>query len=180
MSIVENNSIELIDSATVTGGETEVFVEGMTEVGTYLLVFNNVSDTDAGASLRCDPSYNTGFDGNDNWNQAGRQMKNATITNQGVVDTNGDIVSYANNGSSYETSGYAYLYQVNDFKDGVYDTFFKITSFAITYNDTDFITHDENLHWVNGMFHPNGLRLYPSTGAFETGEFRLYKFRTGL
>ncbi len=179
MSIVESNSIELIDSAIVSGGETEVFVEGMTEIGTYLLVFNNVADTDAGASLRCDPSYNTNFDGADSWYQAGRQMKNGTVTNEAVINTNGNIVNYSNTGSAYETNGYAYLYQGNDFKDGVRNTFFKITSFAITYNDTDFITHDENLHWLSSFFHPNGLRLFPSTGAFESGEFRLYKFRQG-
>lgn len=179
MSIVESNSIELIDSATVSGGETEVFVEGMTEIGTYLLVFNNVADTDAGASLRCSPSYNTNADTNSFWYLAGRQMKNATNSNQAAVNTTGNIVNYSNTGSAYETNGYAYLYQGNDLKDGIFDTFFKMTSFAITYNDTDFVTHDENLHWVNSSFHPNGLRLFPSTGAFETGEFRLYKFRIG-
>jgi hypothetical protein len=179
MSIVESNSIELVSSATVTGGETEVFLEGMNTIGTYLVVFNNVADSDAGASLRCDPSYNTNSQTNDNWYQAGRQMKNGTNTNQAAINTNGNIVDYSNTGSAYETNGYAYIYQGNDHKAGVRDTYFKITSFAITYNDTDFIIHDQNLHYLDSYFHPNGLRFFPSTGAFESGEFKLYKFRTG-
>lgn len=179
MSAVENNSLELVSSVIATSGDTEAFLSGMDTIDTYLLVFNNVADSDDGASLSIQPAYNGNEEPNSTFYLAGRQLKNGTNSNQSGTNVAGKLVNYGTTGSSYESNGHAYIYINKALKDGINDAYFRFTGFSVTYNDTDFISHDINMQFDVARFQANGLRLYANSGAWDSGEFRLYKLRSG-
>lgn len=178
MAIEEKNALELIDSVTVTSGDTSANLSGMDERGTYLLIFNNLVDTDDAGSLYMALTYND----NDQvltsvTHFAGRQMVDGTVTNQSVKSTFNRLSNYGNTGSSYETNGYAYLYQTSTTDDRF--NRFSYNGQVVSYNDTNLVSHDIYAQDAYYQFLVNGIKLYPSSGAWESGEIKLYKFRTG-
>lgn len=179
MAIEEKNALELIDSYTVTPGDTEAYLTGMNTFDAYLLVYTNLADSDDGASLTTRPTYN----GNDGSNLgeaygAGRQNVNGTNTNQSFINAQPYLVNYGTTGSQYETCGHAYIFPNNDQKSGK-RAMSQLISKAITYNDTNLVTHDLYFEWANSYFQANGIKLYPNSGAWDSGEFKLYKLRSG-
>jgi len=177
MAIEEKNAIELIDSVTVTSGDTSANLSGMDDRGTYLLIFNNLVDTDDAGSLYMNLTYND----NDQvlrtvTHFAGRQLVNGTNSNQSVKSTFNRLQNYGNTGSSYITNGYAYLYQLEDSTEQKQNRF-SYQGNVVSYNDTNLVSHDIYAQDSYYQFSVNGIKLFPSSGAWESGEFKLYKLR---
>lgn len=179
MAIEEKNSLELIDSYTVTPGDTELFLNGMDNHNTaYLLIFNNLADSDDGASLYIDPTYNDNIDESATMQGAGHQILNATTASNKTYAPGGvpRLVDYGTTGSSYETNGHAWIYPQNSVGKGNREMN-KFIGKAITYNDTSLVTHDIYCEIPNSAFTMNGIKLFPNSGAWDSGEFKLYKLR---
>jgi hypothetical protein len=179
MAIDEKNALELVFSYTVTPGDTEVFIEGMDNLNdTYLLVLNNVADADDGASLTMVATYNNNSQVVAEVNYAGRQNLNGTVSNQSGINQVAILVNYGTTGASYETNGHVWFYPQANWKAGAWDVR-KYISKMITYNDTNLINHDVFGEFGYSLFEMNGVRLYPNSGAWDSGEFKLYKLRSG-
>lgn len=179
MAIEEKNSLELIDSHTVTPGDTQTILSGMDDHTTaYLLIFNNIADSDDGASLYVDVSYNDNIDRGSSMQGAGHQIVNAGVASNKAYAP-GDIprlVDYGTTGSSYETNGHAWIYRQNAISKGQRKPQ-KMIGKSITYNDTSLVTHDIYVEFPNTGFNMNGIKLFPNSGAWDSGEFKLYKLR---
>jgi hypothetical protein len=179
MAIEEKNALELVFSYTVTPGDTEVIIDGMDNKNeTYLLIINNVADSDDGASIYLFSTSYGNVNPRPDMAYAGRQLVNGTNTNQHNVNAQPLLVNYGNTGSQYETNGHAWIYPQTDLKIGETGRN-TITGKMTTYNDTNLVSHDIYLELSTTGFGMNGIKLFPSSGAWDSGEFRLFQLRTG-